>query len=60
MSKKVRKCILCGAPLRVGEYGNNPEPLKPFKEGVCCNKCNEEKVLPARLAALSKEEQKND
>ena len=51
MSKKVRKCVLCGKPLGIGHYGNNPAPLA--REGVCCDKCNEEKVLPARLAAIA-------
>lgn len=59
MSKKVRKCVLCGKPLKVGEYGNNPEPVCSFSAGVCCNDCNMNTVLPARLAALRKQELRN-
>ena len=49
MSKKNRKCCLCGEKLPTGDYGNNPEPLKSLASGVCCNKCNREKVIPERL-----------
>ena len=47
MSKKVRRCILCGATLPIGSFGNNPEPLA--HEGVCCDTCNRIKVVPARV-----------
>lgn len=40
-------CCLCGEPLKEGEYGNNPYPLK--NDGVCCDHCNYNKVIPARL-----------
>ena len=53
MSKKKRLCVICGKELPKGEYGNNPEPIKPFSSGVCCNDCNMNQVLPARWAALS-------
>lgn len=52
MSKKVRRCVICGIVLPKGEYGNNPEPIKPFSSGVCCNECNMSQVIPARLAGL--------
>lgn len=52
MSKKVRKCCLCGEKLPAGEYGNSPEPLKSLALGVCCNKCNREKVIPTRFQQL--------
>lgn len=42
--KKV--CVLCNKEF-IG-YGNNPEPLTPYKKGLCCDKCNLEKVIPAR------------
>ena len=38
------KCIICGNEF--DGYGNNAEPVK---QGVCCDKCNQEKVIPARL-----------
>lgn len=48
MSKKKRYCCICGKKLLEGEWGNNPEPVKPFTEGTCCNDCNRDKVLPLR------------
>ena len=55
MGKKVRKCCICGKPFRLGEWGNNPEPIKPYSSGTCCDECNMEKVVPARLAAIPRE-----
>jgi len=52
--KKARKCVLCGCEL--SGYGNNAEPLA---EGLCCNKCNSEKVIPARIKAELNEVLKN-
>lgn len=56
MSKKKRYCVICGKVFRRGEWGNNPEPIKPFSSGQCCDECNMDKVLPARLAQLKKPE----
>ena len=44
-------CVLCGQYVR--EYGNNPAPLAAV--GKCCDKCNAERVIPARMrrAALA-------
>ena len=42
-------CCICGKEL-VG-YGNNPSPVK--EEGQCCNVCNIDKVIPARIAQVS-------
>ena len=55
MGKKVRKCCICGKPFRMGEWGNNPEPVKPYSSGTCCDDCNLNKVVPARLAAIPRE-----
>ncbi len=48
MSKQdeISKCVLCGGDYK--GYGNNPEPVKPYSDGQCCDKCNWEVVLPAR------------
>ena len=43
-------CCICGDTY-VG-LGNNPEPIK--SEGRCCGKCNYEKVIPARIALLTR------
>lgn len=42
--KQIHVCCLCFEKF-VG-YGNNPMPLA---EGLCCDKCNAEKVIPARM-----------
>ena len=41
------KCCLCGEEFE--GYGNDPSPLK--ESGECCDRCNAEKVIPARLEA---------
>lgn len=43
----MKKCIICGKQI-VG-YGNNPEPVRRWFDGSCCDECNREKVVPARL-----------
>lgn len=48
MSKKVRKCCICGEKLPIGKFGNNPEPVKPISSGVCCDKCHRQVVIPAK------------
>lgn len=49
MAKHRYTCCICGET-RIG-YGNNPEPVADG-ERRCCDRCNAEKVIPARLAAL--------
>lgn len=41
---KTPKCSICGDLLY--DYGNNSEP---YCKGRCCNKCNEEVVIPERI-----------
>ena len=43
-----KTCCLCGEEF--DGYGNNPAPLK--ESGECCDRCNAEKVIPARLETL--------
>ncbi|MHA1868686.1 MAG: hypothetical protein ACTSXD_11635 [Candidatus Heimdallarchaeaceae archaeon] len=38
------KCCFCGK--EAGKYGNNAQPIM---NGRCCDKCNEEFVIPVRL-----------
>lgn len=42
----MERCCLCNEPLE-NEWGNNPDPLNDGK-GRCCDRCNKDKVLPAR------------
>ena len=41
------KCVLCKEHFSGTPYGNNAAPLR--KRGKCCDKCNHNKVIPARL-----------
>ena len=48
-------CVLCDRTLEEGAYGrwlggNNAAPLA---EGVCCDRCNNEKVVPARIREMT-------
>lgn len=42
-------CCLCKG-LMSNKWGNNPAPLK--KRGKCCDKCNADKVIPARMGGV--------
>jgi len=46
---ELKECEICFGD--AGKYGCNPEPL-PYK--VCCNKCDEMRVLPCRLEICRK------
>ena len=53
-TKGLKKCCLCGEtiqPKGTWKDGNNAEPIK---SGRCCDFCNETKVIPIRLQAMSK------
>ena len=43
------KCCLCKG-LMSNKWGNNPAPLR--KRGKCCDKCNADKVIPARMGSV--------
>ena len=43
------KCSLCGEESH--GYGHNPEPLKEYGQR-CCDQCNREHVIPARIMAI--------
>lgn len=42
------KCCICGKEIE--GYGNNAQPVA---DGQCCDECNMDKVIPARIAALA-------
>jgi len=46
---KLRRCIICDSALG-GE--NNPEPVRRYEEGRCCDWCNTHIVVPARIGRL--------
>ena len=45
-SKNRNTCVICGKEFN--GYGNNPWPV--VKSGKCCDECNFDIVLPARMA----------
>lgn len=51
LKEKAHICSICG---RLFEgYGNNPKPVEDL--GVCCDECNRNVVIPARLSSIRKE-----
>ncbi len=46
-TKTKNKCCLCLDDY--GKYGNNAQPVK---DGRCCDKCNNEKVMPERIRRM--------
>ena len=48
MHDEVKKCCICGCEFT--GWGNNPWPVK--EEGVCCDVCNDTKVVPSRLRQM--------
>ena len=45
---KKHKCVICGHDFE--GFGNNAYPVA---DGVCCDECNNEKVIPARLKHIT-------
>lgn len=45
---KRQRCCICG--IEINYYGNNPAPIKT--KGVCCDRCNQIFVIPARIKML--------
>ena len=43
-------CCICGK--KAEGFGNNPQPIKD--KGRCCDTCNAEVVIPARLGIMIK------
>lgn len=44
---ETKKCVICGKTYK--GWGNDAWPVA---DGYCCDKCNNEKVLPARIAQM--------
>lgn len=55
MSEKNKKCCICGK--HFPGWGNSPWPVNTDNNTVCCDECNENVVIPARIAALYKKEE---
>lgn len=52
--KETKKCCICGKKFE--GWGNNPMPVK--ESGVCCDECNINVVLVARLRLMYEAEEK--
>lgn len=56
-------CCICGSECE-NEWGNNPYPISKDVNDRCCNVCNDNYVIPARiknyLAKKKEEENKKD
>ena len=54
-----RLCCICGAPIE--GFGNNPYPCVSIENARCCDECNQNVVIPARIAKfVMREEMTND
>ena len=45
-------CCICGKTFN--GYGNNPYPVSKNENDRCCDKCNLDTVIPARLMEMIK------
>jgi|GEM_PF-913033 len=50
------KCCFCGK--EITGWGNNPWPVITEKDAECCDECNINYVIPARLLKLKRDEEK--
>ena len=41
------KCCICGTEIK--GWGNNPWPVSKEREAKCCDLCNVNYILPARI-----------
>lgn len=55
-SKSKRECVICGREF--SGYGNNPWPV--MQSGKCCDECNFDAVLPARMAGNTRKVKAKD
>lgn len=50
MKKEKFICIFCNKEFE--GFGNNPDPIA--KEGRCCDRCNNNKVIPMRIKVIKR------
>ena len=48
MKKDKDPCVICGGEI-ADDWGHNPEPVKEYNEGKCCDTCNFTVVIPERI-----------
>ena len=54
MNNQENVCCICGK--KFTGWGNNPWPVVTDEDARCCDACNGEKVVPARLAMMFNKE----
>ena len=52
----MNECICCICGRKVKEWGNDPWPVMLDDDAKCCNKCDMEVVLPARMNLMEAKE----
>lgn len=52
MATEKKKCCICGKMFE--GWGNDPWPVTEDPNAVCCDKCNANIVIPARIAMAYK------
>lgn len=52
--QQAQKCVICGKVFT--GYGNNADPIA---DGECCDKCNSDVVVPARIEQLRRARENN-
>lgn len=50
------RCCICGKEFE--GYGNNPWPFCDDEDARCCDDCNRDTIIPARLAIMLHNEKK--
>lgn len=45
-------CCICSRTI-TGEWGNNPSPVNDSPDAICCDECNMNYVIPARIKELT-------
>ena len=53
MKKNKFVCCICGREVK--GWSNNPAPIVNEQGAKCCDVCNWEKVIPARISTMRKE-----
>ena len=56
-------CCLCNEEIKPEisgwQYGHNPAPLGETEDDRCCDSCNYQEVIPARLQGILEIQKKN-
>lgn len=55
---QIKQCCLCGDI--IDGWGNNASPLGLYETDRCCDQCNHEKVIPARINQIFQNHKNQD